>query len=117
MTHRETPGAVRRRWPLATAVAALLTTLLALAPAASAHPYLVAATPQGGVVSAQAPSKIQIAFTEGIVIKGSSISLSGSRGKTYKVGHLAATLGGDAMTAAVPKLPEGIYTVHWVAYG
>src|SRR5581483_6547658 len=55
--------------------------------------------------------------TEGIVIKGSSISLSGSRGKTYKVGHLAATLGGDAMTAAVPKLPEGIYTVHWVAYG
>src|ERR1700752_3323350 len=97
------PGALRWRWLLATAVAALLLSL-GVASAASAHPYLVASTPQAGVVASQAPTKIQVAFTEGLVIKGCSISVVGAGGKPVRVGALWATLGGDAITAGVGKL-------------
>ena len=34
-----------------------------------------------------------------------------------KVGRITAALGGDAMSAPVSGLSEGIYTVKWVAYG
>ncbi len=111
-------AAARRRWPLATAVAAVVTTLLlALAPAASAHPYLVASSPQAGVVASSAPTKVQIAFTEGLVLKGSSITITGPDHKTVPIGALQPALGGDAMTASIKKIPEGVYTVNWVAYG
>jgi putative copper export protein/ABC-type branched-subunit amino acid transport system substrate-binding protein len=67
-------------------------------------------------VASQAPTSIQLAFTEGLVIKGCSITIQ-SGGKTVKVGAIRSALGGDAMSAKLPKLAEGIYTVKWVAYG
>jgi methionine-rich copper-binding protein CopC/putative copper export protein len=90
---------------------------LAMAPAAAAHPYLTAATPQGGVVAATAPTKVQLAFTEALVIKGGSISIRSNNGQAVHVGKITSALGGDAMSAPVSKLTEGIYTVTWVAYG
>ena len=91
--------------------------LLAAAPAASAHPYLIAATPQSGVVAPTAPTKIQLAFTEALVIKGCSITVKSNSGQVVHVGTITPTLNGYAMTAPVSKLSEGIYTVNWVAYG
>jgi len=104
----------RRRALLAAAVALVA---LATAPAAGAHPYLVAATPQGGVVAQTAPTKIQLAFTEALVIKGCAITVKSSSGEVIHVGRITPVLGGYAMSAPVPKLGEGIYTVNWVAYG
>src|ERR1700761_7632013 len=100
---------LRRRWRvIATAV---VLGVLALAPAvAQAHPYLTASTPQGGVVAPQAPSKIQLAFTEGLVIKGCSITIKNSHGQVVHSGRVAGSLGGDAMSVPVSKLPEGVYT-------
>jgi copper transport protein len=90
---------------------------LVAAPAAGAHPYLVAATPQGGAVASKAPTSIQLAFTEGLVLRGSSISVRSSQGSVVPVGSLTPALGGDAMSARIPKLDAGVYTVRWVAYG
>ncbi len=108
---RRRPHILRWLAPLLVAVGLLA------APAASAHPYLVAATPQGGTVASKTPSSIQLAFTEGLVIKGCSITVTGQSGKKAKVGRITAALGGDAMSAPVSGLSEGIYTVKWVAYG
>jgi len=90
---------------------------LATAPAAAAHPYLIAATPQSGVVAPSAPTKIQLAFTEALVIKGCSIAIKSDSGQVVHVGKITPALGGYAMSAPVSKLGEGIYTVTWVAYG
>lgn len=110
-------GAVSRRRRRALLAAAAVLVALATAPAAGAHPYLVAATPQGGVVATTTPTKIQLAFTEALVIKGCSITVTGSGGDVVKVGKITPALGGYAMSAPAPKLGEGVYTVHWVAYG
>jgi methionine-rich copper-binding protein CopC/putative copper export protein/ABC-type branched-subunit amino acid transport system substrate-binding protein len=107
-----------RRWPKATAVAvSALCWFLVAVPSASAHPYLIASSPQAGVVASQAPSHIQIAFTEGLVISGCSVTITKQGGGHVKVGTLKPTLGGSAMTATLPTMPEGVYTVNWVAYG
>ncbi len=108
--------AVRRWWRVIATTVAVLGSLT-FASAASAHPYLIASTPQSGVVASQAPTSIQLAFTEGLVIKGCSISIKSNGGQTVQVGRIRAALGGNAMTAAIPKLPEGVYTVNWIAYG
>jgi methionine-rich copper-binding protein CopC/putative copper export protein/ABC-type branched-subunit amino acid transport system substrate-binding protein len=104
------------RGGLATASASLVLLLLLAAPA-GAHPYLVASTPQGGVVSPSAPTSVQIAFTEEIVIKGCSITVTAQNGRAIPTGPLRAALGGYAMTTSFKTLPEGIYQVKWVAYG
>jgi copper transport protein len=106
----------RRRWR-AIATAAGVVGALVLAPAAAAHPYLVGATPQGGVVAPQTPTSIKLAFTEALVIKGCSLTLTSGSGQVVHVGGLRSTLSGDAMEASLPHLGEGIYTVNWVAYG
>jgi methionine-rich copper-binding protein CopC/putative copper export protein len=90
---------------------------LTVAQPAGAHPYLVAATPQGGVVAPTAPKQIQLAFTEALVSKGCSITVKGEDGRVIHLGKIGGALGGHAISAPLPKLAEGIYTVDWVAYG
>lgn len=107
----------RRRWRAIATAAVVLGGLLLAPAAASAHPYLVGADPQSGVVAPQTPTSIKLAFTEGLVIKGCSISVKSSTGKVVHVGRVRSTLGGNAMQASLPHLGEGIYTVSWVAYG
>jgi copper transport protein len=105
-----------RRWR-AIAAAAVALGALVLAPAVAAHPYLVGASPQGGVVAPQAPTSVKLAFTEGLVIKGCSITMRSGSGQIVHLGKLRSTLAGDAVEASLPHLAEGIYTVNWVAYG
>jgi putative copper export protein/methionine-rich copper-binding protein CopC len=99
--------------------AAIVVTLLALfgAPAASAHPYLVASTPEAGVVAPGAVNAIRIAFTEHLVLQGSSVVVRDADGHVVRTGRVGTALGGDGLTASTGHLAEGIYTVNWVALG
>jgi putative copper export protein/methionine-rich copper-binding protein CopC/ABC-type branched-subunit amino acid transport system substrate-binding protein len=101
------------RW-ISAAVASLA---LLVAPAAAAHPYLVASTPESGVVATGSVSSVQLAFTERLVLEGSSVTVLNPQGHPVKVGHLKPALGGNGFTASVGNLPEGVYTVKWVALG
>jgi copper transport protein len=91
--------------------------VLASAPAASAHPYLVASTPQAGVVASAAPTSLQLGFTEALVLKGSAITVRDQHGRIVHEGPLHAANGGSGMSVSTGKLPEGIYSVKWVALG
>jgi copper transport protein len=103
----------KARW-ISAAVASLA---LLVAPAAAAHPYLVASTPESGVVATGSVSSVQLAFTERLVLEGSSVTVLNPQGHQVHVGHLKPALGGNGFTASVGSLPEGIYTVKWVALG
>ncbi len=94
-----------------------MATGLAAPAGASAHPYLVASTPQAGVVSPSAPKSIQIAFTEHLVLQGCSITLRDGHGRVVRTGPLRAVSGGDGLSVSTASLPQGIYTVNWVALG
>jgi copper transport protein len=98
-------------------LAAVLLAMLALAPAAAAHPYLVASTPQAGVVASGAPKSVQLGFTEALVLKGCSITVRDQHGHVAHTGPLRAANGGSGMSVTSAKLPEGIYSVSWVALG
>jgi copper transport protein len=101
------------RW-VSAAVASLA---LLVAPAAAAHPYLVASTPESGVVATGAVSSVQLAFTERLVLEGSSVTVLNPQGRPVHVGRLKPAIGGNGFTASVGALPEGVYTVKWVALG
>jgi copper transport protein len=90
---------------------------LVLAPAAAAHPYLVASTPQAGVVSSGAPTSVQLGFTESLVIKGCSVTVRDQHGHVIHTGAVRPANQGSGMSVSTAKLPEGIYTVNWVALG
>jgi copper transport protein len=100
------------------AAIATVAALTVLIPAsASAHPYLVASTPQAGVVASGTPHSIQVAFTERLVLQGCSITLRDAQGRIVSHGPLRSALGGDGMTVSTANLQEGIYSVSWVALG
>jgi methionine-rich copper-binding protein CopC/putative copper export protein/ABC-type branched-subunit amino acid transport system substrate-binding protein len=100
------------------AVCALLAALSMLAaPAAGAHPYLVATSPQAGVLALGQPTSIQLSFTEAVTLSGCSITVRNQRGRPVHTGPLRAIDGGYGLSVATPKLAEGIYSVSWVAYG
>ena len=107
-------AATRRTGAIAVAVTSLA---LLAAPAASAHPYLVASTPESGVVATGSVSSVQLAFTERLVLEGSSVTVLNPQGHPVRVGRLKPALGGNGFTASVGSLPEGVYTVKWVALG
>jgi methionine-rich copper-binding protein CopC/putative copper export protein len=107
-------GAVKRLgWAAGVAVAMML---VGAGPAA-AHPYLAASTPQAGVVAKSQPSSVEMAFTEGLTLSGCSITIRNQKGQVVHSGRLQSADGGDGMQVSTGKLPEGIYTVNWVAYG
>jgi methionine-rich copper-binding protein CopC/putative copper export protein/ABC-type branched-subunit amino acid transport system substrate-binding protein len=101
-----------RRGALAGAVLAL-----AMAAPADAHPYLVASTPRAGVVATTVPSSIALAFTEALTVKGGSITVRDASGHRVHTGPLHSANGGDGMSVSTGKLPEGVYTINWVALG
>jgi copper transport protein len=98
-------------------VAAVASLALLVAPAAVAHPYLVASTPESGVVATGTVSSVKLAFTERLVLEGSSVTVLATSGRVVHVGRLRPALGGNGFTASVGNLPEGVYTAKWVALG
>src|SRR5262245_34664234 len=79
-----------------------------------AHPTLKSASPAvDGTVAA--PTEIKLSFSEGVILKFSSVELKDQAGKTLATGKLA-TETRDHKQLIVPlqgPLAAGIYTVKW----
>jgi methionine-rich copper-binding protein CopC/putative copper export protein len=101
------------------AVSALLTLLLSvLSPWAAVpawgHPYLVQTEPGPGVALRDPPSRIQIGFTERVVLEGSSLRLEDSENRPVTLGPLATPKEGPGLAADIKGALAGdVYRVRW----
>ncbi|GAA0386465.1 copper resistance protein CopC [Streptomyces luteireticuli] len=112
-----TPTAGRLAALLGTLAAALLCVLTAGAGTASAHAALTATDPRQGSVVPTAPARIELTFSEGVLLGADSVRVldpQGTRVDTGKPGHTD----GRSETASValrPGIANGTYTVAWQA--
>jgi len=100
-------------------VAVALGALLGTGPAvAQAHPLLLQAAPQPGVVSPQSPDAIRLALSEAGVARGSEIAITDARGKRVPTSSVVATAG-DRTFSVTPAeaLPSAVYKVRWSVLG
>ncbi|TAZ47092.1 Cu resistance protein (plasmid) [Rhizobium leguminosarum] len=87
---------------------------IAFAGQALAHAHLKAAAPASDSTVKQAPSELDLTFTEGLNLKFSGAKLTGPGKAAVKTGE-GSLMDGD-MTLMVPvsqKLTPGKYTVEW----
>ena len=99
--------------PIRTAML-LLASLLVVVPTAFAHTEPVTMTPAANA-TVSAPPNVTIKFSGALEPKFSSITVTNAGGQN--VNKEASTVSSDAktMSVALPALPAGVYTVHWVA--
>ncbi|NEK18387.1 copper homeostasis periplasmic binding protein CopC [Rhizobium leguminosarum] len=91
-----------------------LTVTVAFASQAFAHAHLKSAAPASESTVKQAPSELDLTFTEGLNLKFSGAKLTGPGKAAVKTGK-GSLMDGD-MTLMVPvsqKLTPGKYTVEW----
>ncbi|MEY2516953.1 MAG: copper transport protein [bacterium] len=98
---------------------AALAALLGCGPAtAAAHPLLIAATPQPGIVASATPSSIGLSLTEPAVARGSRIRLFGPGGRVIAVTPARASDGGRTLSVRPrSNLPSAVYEVRWSVLG
>lgn len=92
------------------------TASMALAGQAFAHAHLKSSVPAADSSVKQAPSELDLSFSEGLNLKFSGVTVTGPDKKAVKTGS-ATLMDGDA-TLMVPvsdKLAPGKYTVQWHA--
>jgi len=85
-----------------------------LGSSAEAHPTLKSATPPAESMAA-APTEIRLSFSEGVIVKLSSVELKDQTGKKIAIGKLANDPK-DQKQLIVPlqgPLTVGTYTVTW----
>jgi copper resistance protein C len=85
-----------------------------LATSVEAHPTLKSSVPPAESTAA-APKEIRLSFSEGVIVKFSSVELKDQAGKKIATGKLA-TNPRDQKQLIVPlqdPLPAGTYTVTW----
>lgn len=109
--------ATRPRRP-AVAVSAfwLLVLVLSAWPARPAwgHPYLVQTEPGPGVALPNTPGRIQIGFTEPVVLEGSSLRLEDSDRREVPLGPLGTPKEGPGLAADIKGALGGdVYLVRW----
>jgi copper transport protein len=87
---------------------------LALAAPAQAHASLVGSDPPAGGTLTTTPYTLTATFDEELTPDGSSLAIENGAGTQVAVGTVSA---GDAhvMTAELPALAPGQYTVRWTA--
>jgi methionine-rich copper-binding protein CopC len=96
------------------ALLAVLAASLLLATTVEAHPTLKSATPPAESMAA-APTEIRLSFSEGVIVKLSSVELKDQTGKKIAIGKLANDPK-DQKQLIVPlqgPLTVGTYTVTW----
>ena len=101
---------VMRGLHVASAAAAALT----LASPAGAHAFLDHANPRVGSVVKSAPPKLQLWFTQGLVLPFCHVSVSGPPG--FGGSGTVEPAPGDAQALTVDlraPTPPGVYTVRW----
>ncbi len=88
------------------------------ATAAWAHPLLIQATPQPGLVADGSPPAISVALTEPAVARGSQIRVFGPGGRRLAVGAVRAA-GGRRTLSVRPRgaLRSAVYDVRWSVLG
>ncbi|UWU31792.1 copper homeostasis periplasmic binding protein CopC (plasmid) [Rhizobium sp. WSM1274] len=87
---------------------------IAFASQAFAHAHLKSAAPASDSTVKQAPSELDLTFTEGLNLKFSGVKVTGPDKAAVKTGG-GSLMDGD-MTLMVPvseKLEPGKYTVEW----
>lgn len=92
------------------------TASIALAGQAFAHAHLKSSVPAADSTVKQAPSELDLTFSEGLNLKFSGVTVTGPDKTAVKTG--AATLMDGDATLMVPvsdKLSSGKYTVQWHA--
>ncbi|MEV5509111.1 copper resistance CopC/CopD family protein [Streptomyces orinoci] len=102
---------------LGTFLAALLCTLTVGAGTAAAHAALVATDPKSGSVLPSAPQRVQLTFSEGVLLSADSVRVLDPQGKRVDEGRPAHS-GGRTDTAEVALnsgIADGTYTVAWQA--
>ncbi|MBH1934759.1 copper resistance protein CopC/CopD [Streptomyces sp. AV19] len=112
-----TPTAGRLAALLGTLAAALLCVLTAGAGTASAHAALTATDPRQGSVVPTAPARIELTFSEGVLLGADSVRVLDPKGTRVDAGKPVHT-DGRSETAAValrPGIADGTYTVAWQA--
>lgn len=98
---------------LSLTAALVVAALLATVPAAFAHTAPVSMTPAADS-TVSAPANVTIKFSGALEPKFSMITVTNASG--HVVNKEASTVGSDSkvMTVALPPLPPGVYSVHWV---
>lgn len=87
---------------------------LALATPALAHASLVSSDPSDGGTLTAVPFTLTATFDEELTPDGSSIVIEGPSGVQVATGTVSAN-DRKTMTADLPALPAGNYTVRWTA--
>ena len=83
-----------------------------------AHPYLVQTQPGPGVALRDAPPLIQVAFTERVVLEGSSLRLEDSDGHPVALGPVRTPKEGPGLAADIKGALGGdVYRVRWSVLG
>jgi copper transport protein len=107
-----TLGAFAARVFLAGAIA--VASLLAFAPAASAHAGLRSSDPAAGELLTEAPASITMAFTEPPDLDLSSVTVIDAGGAEIETGPLERGAPPRSLEVALPDdLGDGVYTVSW----
>lgn len=87
--------------------------LVACAPAAEAHSFLVRTSPQAGERLAAPPSAITLRFSEPIVLGSPELAVRPIHGGRLAVGPARLEDNGLIVQAGLPRLEQGIYLVSW----
>lgn len=87
--------------------------LLAVGEAAAAHGLLLESTPQAGATIAET-KRVDLRFNSRLEPAFSHLRLEGPAGISMPLHAVTSeTAGPDRLTAPVPPLPPGLYTVYW----
>lgn len=97
---------------LSIALAAAL--LLALPAMVLGHARLVSSGPPAGGILTTTPYTLTATFDDELTADGSSIVIENTDGDQVATGTVS-TADVQVMTAELPSLPDGVYTVRWTA--
>lgn len=101
-----------RRAVAALGLVATLMLLLGLAPAASAHDYLVSSTPEQGAQVDSPPTEVALGFNTSVGQQFAQVAVVDTDGTTYQVG--APVVEGPTVTQQVSGLARGReYTISY----
>ena len=98
---------------VAAAIGALLA-LVALPVIVLGHASLVSSDPPAGGTLTTTPPTLTATFDDELTPDGSSIVVENGAGTQVTSGTVSST-DAHTMTAALPQLPDGTYTVKWTA--
>ncbi|HET7475670.1 MAG TPA: copper resistance protein CopC [Dermatophilaceae bacterium] len=114
------------RWLLAAVAVLAGWVVVAGAPGAEAHAFLTSSSPADGTVLEQAPGRLVLAFSEAVVLPGTTVDVADGAGHRVTAGLpvLDQTAGRGAsktggveapvrLTVTLPALPRGAYRVSW----